>query len=188
MWIGTLRWKKKFVRCMVKSPAGARRIDLFDRVVAHEPLHARVHEPIPQGQVRLEYLHPHRVLRSGRKRSGDVGLVSYPKASRTVKAMIWREEPMHLVCAPTNRFAKQKSVTLEQLDGVTMIGFDSDLTIRREIDRALQAHNAEVRVTMEFDNIETIKRALEIDAGVAFYPNQPSRAKVAAGTLVANPD
>lgn len=141
----------------------------------------------PKANVRLEYLHPHRVYEAVENDQADVGLVSYPKASRTVKAMIWREEPMLLVCAPTNRFAKQKTITLEELDGVTMIGFDSDLTIRREIDRALLAHHAEVRVTMEFDNIETIKRALEIDAGVAILPEPTVTREVAAGTLVAIP-
>ena len=58
-----------------------------------------------------------------------------------------------------------------------MIGFDHDLTIRREIDRVLQLHGAEVRVVMEFDNIETIKRAIEIDAGVACCPSRQCCAK-----------
>ena len=68
-----------------------------------------------------------------------------------------------------------------------MIGFDSDLTIRREIDRVLQLHGAEVRVAMEFDNIETIKRAIEIDAGVALLPEPTVLREVAAGSLVAVP-
>src|SRR5690606_5592682 len=68
-----------------------------------------------------------------------------------------------------------------------MIGFDSDLTIRREIDRILQTHGVEVLVAMEFDNIETIKRAVEIDAGVALLPEPTVRREVAAKTLVMVP-
>ena len=68
-----------------------------------------------------------------------------------------------------------------------MIGFDSDLTIRREIDRVLQLHDAEVRVVMEFDNIETIKRAIEIDAGVGMLPEPTVRREVEAGTLAMVP-
>src|SRR6202034_2881021 len=65
--------------------------------------------------------------------------------------------------------------------------FDSELTIRRELDRVLQMHGVEVQVVMEFDNVETMKRAVEIDAGVSFLP-QPSVAReVAAGSLVAVP-
>lgn len=68
-----------------------------------------------------------------------------------------------------------------------MIGFDSDLTIRREIDRILQMHEVEVRVAMEFDNIETIKRAVEIDAGVALLPEPTVLREAAAGTLAVVP-
>ena len=68
-----------------------------------------------------------------------------------------------------------------------LIGFDSDLTIRREIDRVLHLHRVEVQVVMEFDNIETIKRAIEIDAGVSLLPEPTVLREVAAGTLVAVP-
>jgi DNA-binding transcriptional LysR family regulator len=61
------------------------------------------------------------------------------------------------------------------------------LEIRSEIDRALAAHGAEVRVTMEFDNTETIKRAVEIDAGVSLLPLPTVEREVAAGALVARP-
>jgi len=113
----------------------------------------------------------------------DIGLISYPKSSRTIKAIMWRAEPMVLVCAPTHRLAKRDKVSLEEMEGEAVVSFDSDLTIRREIDRALAAHNAEVRVVMEFDNIETIKRAIEIDAGAAFLPEPTVSREVAAGTL-----
>jgi DNA-binding transcriptional LysR family regulator len=67
------------------------------------------------------------------------------------------------------------------------VGFDSDLTIRREIDRVLHLHRIEVQLVMEFDNIETIKRAIEIDAGVSLLPEPTVLREVAAGTLVAVP-
>ena len=51
----------------------------------------------------------------------------------------------------------------------------------------LQLHDVEVRVVMEFDNIETIKRAIEIDAGVGLLPQPTVLREVAAGTLVAVP-
>lgn len=71
--------------------------------------------------------------------------------------------------------------------GENFIGFDSELTIRREIDRVLQMHGVEVQVVMEFDNVETMKRAVEIDAGVSFLPGPSVAREVAAGSLVAVP-
>jgi DNA-binding transcriptional LysR family regulator len=141
----------------------------------------------PKANVRLEYQHPHRVYEAVEKDHADLGLVSYPRSSRTIEAIGWREEPMVLVCAPGHRLAGYARVALEDLAGEKVIGFDSDLTIRREIDRVLQLHHAEVRVTMEFDNIETIKRAIEIDAGVALLPEPTVLREVEAKTLAMVP-
>jgi DNA-binding transcriptional LysR family regulator len=141
----------------------------------------------PKSNVRLEYLHPHRVYEAVENDQADIGLVSYPKSSRNVKAILWREEPMMLVCSPSHRFAGRDRVALDELSGEAVVSFDPDLTIRREIDRALAAHNTEVRVVMEFDNIETIKRAVEIETGIAFLPEPTIAREVAAGTLAAVP-
>ncbi len=141
----------------------------------------------PKANVRLEYLHPHRVYDAIENDQADLGLVSYPKPSRTIKAIGWRQEPMVLVCAPTHRFAKRQRVSLEEVAGEPIIGFDSDLTIRREIDRVLAEYHTDLRVVMEFDNIETIKRAVEIDAGVSLLPAPTVVREVETGTLVAVP-
>jgi len=141
----------------------------------------------PKANVRLEYQHPHRVYEAVEKDHADLGLVSYPRASRTIEAIPWREEPMVLVCAPGHRLAGYASLALEELAGEKIIGFDGDLTIRREIDRVLQLHHAEVDVAMEFDNVETLKRAVEIDAGVALLPQPTVLREVAGGTLVMVP-
>jgi DNA-binding transcriptional LysR family regulator len=124
----------------------------------------------PKANVRLAYQHPHEVYDAVEKDQADIGLVSYPRASRAIEAIPWREEPMVLVCAPTHRLAGRDRIRLEELAGENIIGFDSDLTIRHEIDRVLAEHGVDVRVVMEFDNIETIKQAVEIDAGVALLP------------------
>jgi DNA-binding transcriptional LysR family regulator len=138
----------------------------------------------PKANVRLEYLHPHRVYEAVENDKADLGLVSYPRSSRTLSAIEWRDEPMVLVCAPSHRLAGRAEVAFAELAGERMIGFDEDLTIRHEIDRVLDVHGVAADVVMEFDNIETIKRAIEIDAGVGLLPEPTVLREVAAGTLV----
>lgn len=141
----------------------------------------------PRANVRLEYLHPSQVYRSVENDVADLGLVSYPRHSRTIEAISWREEPMVVVSAPDHLLTKYDEIELGQISGERMIGFDRGLAIRREIDRLLHQHQIEVDVVMEFDNIETIKRAIEIDAGIALLPEPTVQREVAAGTLVATP-
>ena len=141
----------------------------------------------PKANVRVEYEHPDKVYELVEHDQVDLGLVSYPQSSRSVRATAWRDEPMVLVCAPGHGLSSCASISPQQLHGVKMVGFDEGLRIRRAIDRALAAHGAEARVVMEFDNIETIKRAIEIDAGVGILPLPTVTREIEAGTLVAVP-
>ena len=141
----------------------------------------------PKANIRLDYEHPSRVYDLVENDQVDLGLVSFPKSSRTVAALNWREEPMVFVCSPQNGLASQESIRIEELQGVNMVGFDQGLKIRRAIDRALSAHGVHVTPVMAFDNIETLKRAIEIDAGVSLLPEPTVVREVAFGTLVARP-
>ena len=137
----------------------------------------------PKANVRLEYLHPERVLESVENGEADLGIVSYPRSTRLLEAEPWRDEPMVVVCEPSHSLAGADEAPLEALAGLPLVGFDTDLVIRHEIDRVLDSQGVEVDVVIEFDNIETIKRAIEIDAGIAILPEPTVLREVAAGSL-----
>ena len=141
----------------------------------------------PKANVRLQYQHPHRVYELVESDQVDLGLVSYPRSSRTLKATAWREEPMVVVCSPRHKLAGRRDVSLSDLHGCDLVAFDANLEIRQEIDRALSDSGAEVRVAMEFDNTETIKRAVEIDAGLSILPRPTVDREVESGALIALP-
>jgi DNA-binding transcriptional LysR family regulator len=141
----------------------------------------------PKANVRIQYQHPDRVYELVETDQVDLGLVSYPKSSRAIRAIAWRDEPMVLVCSPKHPLAWRDQVSLDELDGLDLISFDPQLQIRRELDRVLAGHDIEMRVVMEFDNIETIKRAIEIDAGVGLLPEPTVDKEVQSGSLVARP-
>lgn len=141
----------------------------------------------PKANVRVQYEHPRRVHHLVETDQVDVGLVSYPRSSRTTTATAWRDEPMVLVCSPQNLLAGRKSISIADLDGIKMVSYDDDLPIRREIDRAIASRRIEVEIVMEFDNIETMKRAIEIDAGIGLLPGPTVVHEVAMGTLVEIP-
>jgi DNA-binding transcriptional LysR family regulator len=139
----------------------------------------------PKANVRVEYQHPQQVLELVESGQMDLGLISYPRQTRTIKAIAWRDEPMVVVCAPHHAWAARSSLAIEELDGQPMVGFDGKLMIRREVDRVLAAHDVHVRVAMEFDNIETLKRAVEINAGFSLLPEPTVTREVQWGSLVA---
>jgi DNA-binding transcriptional LysR family regulator len=142
----------------------------------------------PHARVHLEYLHPDRVYERVLDGTADVGLVSFPKKkARELICLPWRDEEMVLACSPAHALAGCRTVRPGQLAGERYVGFDKHLGIRKEVDRFLRDHEVDVHVTMEFDNIENIKKAVEIAAGVALLPEPTIRHEVEAGTLVAVP-
>ncbi len=141
----------------------------------------------PEARVRLECLHPHKVVEAVINDEADVGIMSYPPALRSLVVIPWRSEGMVLVCQPTHPLARRRLVMPADLRGVKFVAFDQDLGIRKAIDRSLKQRNVKVDVVMEFDNIETIKQAIAIGAGVSILPRPTVVKEVGIGSLAAVP-
>ncbi len=141
----------------------------------------------PKANVRIRYEHPKLVYELVETDQVDVGLVSYPQVSRSIEASPWREEPIVVVCEPGHALAARKTIGLDELSGVPMVAFDRGLPIRRELDRAMAARSLELHVAAEFDNIETIKRAIEANTGIGLLPAPTVVREVESGTLAAIP-
>ena len=141
----------------------------------------------PRARVQLECLHPHKVVDAVLSDAADVGIMSYPPVNRSLAVVPLRSEPMAFVCHPAHRLARRKLVAPADLAGEKFVAFDAGLTIRKAIDRAFRAHNVKVDVVMEFDNIETIKQAITIGAGVSLLPRHTVQKEVGIRTLAAVP-
>ena len=139
----------------------------------------------PKAKVRLEFLRPNKVYDAVLNSEVDLGVVSYPTATPEISVVPLRTEKMVLVCHPKHELASRKAVTAEHLRAEDFIAFDCDLLIRKEIDRYLRQRSVNIHVVMEFDNIETIKQAVEIGAGVSLLPEPTVRKETDAGTLAA---
>jgi DNA-binding transcriptional LysR family regulator len=141
----------------------------------------------PKAKVRLEYLRPNRVYEAVQDEGVDLGILSYPVASRGLAVIPLRSEDMVLVCHPDHHLAHAKKVTVSKLRGENFVGFDRNLVISKVFGRYLRENQVTVRIVMEFDNIETIKQAVEIGAGISILPEPTIRKEIQSGSLVAVP-
>jgi DNA-binding transcriptional LysR family regulator len=137
----------------------------------------------PHARVHIDYLHPDAVYRRVLEGTAELGLVSFPAGSKELAVLPWREEEMVVVCTPDHPLARYERVLLRQIEGEKYVAFDGGLVIRREVDRFLQEQGVKVRVALEFDNIENIKKAVEVGAGVALLPEPMIRKERQAGVL-----
>ena len=145
----------------------------------------KFHALYPGAEVRMEYLHPTRVVESVTDGSAELGLISFPKRWSDLTALPWRDEEMVVAVHPDHEFASLEAVEIGRLDGAPFVHFDPQLSIRKAIDKALRKHGVQVETALEFDNIENIKRAVEDAAGVSILPAPTVEREVRAGTLAA---
>jgi DNA-binding transcriptional LysR family regulator len=125
----------------------------------------------PAVAVHLEYLRSNRIyddLMNGRI---DLGVLAYPVKRSQITMIPFRSDEMVLIVPPNHRkLAGRQSVRFSELEGESFIGYERDIPTRKATDRVLRTHDVKPRYVMEFDNIETIKRAVEIGLGVAIVP------------------
>lgn len=137
----------------------------------------------PEVDVMTEFGTVERVVEMVTEGEVDFGLVSFPRSTKQIQCIPWQQEPMRLVCASRHPLAQKHEVTLDQLDGIDMIGFDRALTLRQEIDRCLARAGISVNVRMEFDNVDSMIRAIQANHGIGIIPEAAVRRETADGSV-----
>ncbi len=117
----------------------------------------------------------------------DIGVVAAPRKDRNIDVYPLQDEPLVLVCSPENALANRLTAGIHELQGAEFIAFEKGVPTRTLIDNILSEYNVAVRIVTQFDNIETIKRAVEINAGVSILPETAIQAELSTGTLKAIP-
>ena len=139
----------------------------------------------PQVHLHLEYSRASKIYEDALKGSIDLGVVAYPAKRPQITILPFREDRLVLVCPPSHPLARHRQVSIRKLEGEPMVGYERDIPTRKETDRMLRRYGVEVRYVMELDNIETIKRVVEIGTGLAILPEPAVRPDVKGRSLVA---
>ena len=138
----------------------------------------------PTVNVHVEYRRSNQVYDDVLGNVVDLGLVAYPVKDPRLEIVALRKDMLVLICHPQHPLAKIRSVKLNAIAGAKFIGFEPDIPTRKAIDKILKDRNVAVQHVMEFDNVETVKRAVEIDAVISIVPQGTVVQEVAKQTLV----
>jgi DNA-binding transcriptional LysR family regulator len=141
----------------------------------------------PTVNVHVEYQRANQVYDDVLGNVVDLGLVAYPNRDPRLELVPLRNETLSVICHPSHPLARLKSLTLAELQDQRFIAFEPDIPTRKAIDKFLRDHDVTVRTVMEFDNIETVKRAVEIEAGISIVPHATVSQEVAKQTLCSIP-
>ena len=139
----------------------------------------------PTVKVHIEYRRFNQVYEEVMGNVVDIGLVAFPAKDPRFETVPLRKDQMVLITHPSHPFAKVSHIRLQVINGQRAIGFETDIPTRRAVDKILKEREVAVQYVLEFDNVETVKRAVEIDAGIAIVPKGTITQEVEKGTLAA---
>ncbi len=139
----------------------------------------------PKVEVRVEYLRSDRVYREVAEGRADLGFVAYPDCGdcRELTCDTFWQDELVVIFPPGHPFATGRSVALPDLNAVRFISFQPDLPTRKAIDSLFAGAGIEVDQLMELDNVELVKRAVELENAVAIVPQRTVYAEVRGGRL-----
>jgi DNA-binding transcriptional LysR family regulator len=167
--------------------SGTIRLSTVYSVGLHElpPYLKKFLREFPSVNVHVEYRRSNQVYEEVSEGTSDLGLVAFPVQKKTLKIEPFRKDKLVVICVPSHEMAKMTEIEVERLRKEKFIGFEPDIPTRKAVDKIFREAGLEVNPVMEFDNIETVKRAVEIGAGVSIVPRATVEQEVSNGTLVA---
>lgn len=127
----------------------------------------------PAAKIHLEYSRTTRVVRDVLKGVVELGIITFPEPRRGLEIVPMASDRLVLISNPDHEFARRKQIKVSELKGQDFVLFERDIPTRKATDRIMKSHGVSVNKVAEFDNIETIKRAVEVGFGLAIVP-QPS--------------
>ena len=137
----------------------------------------------PEVDLHVEYTRWNRIYAAVTSGEMDLGVVACPGKHRSIEVVPLAGEELVMVCSPGHRLAGRRRVDPADLKGEDFVAFEANVPTRRYIDRILKRRRVGVNVVMEFDNIELLKRAISVGAGLGILPRDNVRREASYGDL-----
>jgi DNA-binding transcriptional LysR family regulator len=133
---------------------------------------AELRKKFPRNDIQVRIGTTEEIISQLEHREADLGIVSLPVSAPNIQLVpLFREEMLFLVSARLRKNYRA-TVNLKELAGVPMILYPSGTNMRSIIDRMLQNQGVTLRVTMELDNTEAIKKLVEAGFGASILPEK----------------
>lgn len=138
----------------------------------------------PEANLHVSYTSWNQIYASVIDGEMDMGIVACPDANRSLDIIPLEEEQLVVVCPPNDPLAHRESVVAADLEGRKFAAFSGNIPTRRHIDKLLKAAKVHVNITLEFDNIELLKRVIMIGSAVSILPEESVISETQRGDLV----
>ena len=100
----------------------------------------------------------------------ELGVISYDPADERLKSKVIYTDSLAFVVSPKHRLAHRKTVSIAELAAENFIAHNVVSPYREVVLREFQARRVPLRMDVEMPTIETIRKLVQNNLGVAFIP------------------
>jgi DNA-binding transcriptional LysR family regulator len=113
----------------------------------------------------------------------ELGVISYDPADERLKSKVIYTDALAFVVSPQHRLAHHKTVSITQLASETFIAHNVLSPYREVVLREFQTHKVPLRMDVEMPTVETIRKLVMNNIGVAFLPRMCVEEEIQQGQL-----
>jgi DNA-binding transcriptional LysR family regulator len=113
----------------------------------------------------------------------ELGVISYDPGDERLKSKVIYTDALAFVVSPTHRLAHRKTVSITELGSENFVAHNVVSPYREVVVREFQAHKVPLRMDVEMPTIETIRKMVQKNMGVAFLPRMCVEQEIEQQTL-----
>ncbi len=139
----------------------------------------------PHAQVEMRRVHSRQIPGEVLNRSLDFGLVTFPPGERGLRLVPLGVDELVMLTHPRHPLARRRQVTMEEFGRQTIIAHNDPSPRRERVLRLFEQKHAPINIQMSLPSLDGIKRAVEMNLGVALLPRRCALSEIARKQLAA---
>jgi DNA-binding transcriptional LysR family regulator len=117
----------------------------------------------------------------------DFALMAHEPSEKELEAFPVLKDELVLIMSPKHRLAKRDSVAVKELGKESFLAHNVQTASRKKVIETFAKTNTPLNITLELDTVETIKRFVRKNIGIALVPKMCVMEEVERGTLASIP-
>jgi DNA-binding transcriptional LysR family regulator len=113
----------------------------------------------------------------------ELGMISYDPGDERLRSKVIYTDALAFVVSPRHRLAGRKTVSITELGNETFIAHNVISPYRDVVLREFQSHKVALNMDVEMPTIETIRKLVQDNVGVAFLPRMCVEQEIAQGVV-----
>ncbi len=138
----------------------------------------------PGARVNLQVANTAAIVRKVVEFELDVGLIEGELQRPELELIPWRDDELVVFCAPEHALAGRRRLTDKDLLGATWIVREPGSGTRQTFDRAMHGLLPDLKLLLELQHTEAIKRAVEAGLGISCLSRVAMKEAFRRGSLV----